>query len=390
MKKKAIDLIFVLLLLLFLLAGLGRTLFLPKDINLYENRYAAHAAPLSSAAWVDGSFQSGMESALADQIPGAQRLKKCYHLAFSLYNRFFAETLTKVMPDRYLNMGGMRLFNGYLCYAPFSPDAVAEPLARRRENYNAVFAAHPDTDFYLYYVEKETDLDLETGEKTPQVYETLTDGLALPEGHSACFRVNSFADYSSLYCRTDHHWNRCGSYQGYRDILAMLAPAETPLEPLEECCLGRYSGAKAEGKTRSAFSEDFYAYRFDFPETEIRINGAPAWDYGNQSAYLSGTTGVKLSYGEFYGWDDGLVELHNPGREGAGALLMLGDSFDNAVVKLLASHFEDTYAVDLRYYSVSNGRDFRLGEFLAEHGITKVLLVGNIDYYLADAFALED
>ena len=60
-----------------LLAGLGRTLLRPKDVNLYENRPANTVAPLTvSESWLDGSFQDAMEAALSDQIPLAQAMKK--------------------------------------------------------------------------------------------------------------------------------------------------------------------------------------------------------------------------------------------------------------------------------------------------------------------------
>ena len=389
MKRKVIDLIFVLGFLLFLLGSLGRTLLRPKDINYYENRYANRVAAFSVSGWLDGSFQDGMESGLSDQLLGAQRLEKAYHQGFSRYQRMIAERLTALLPDRYLNIGQMRMFNGYLCYYARPAYMSSDALARRVENYNAIFAAEPDTDFYLYYVEKETDLDLETGEKTAQAYEQLQPFLTLPASRTGCFRVNDFSEYSNCYYRTDHHWNFRGAYRGYCEILSMLAPEETPLVPGEPVCVGSFAGSKAEGKARSAFSEDFYAFPFEFPAMEVTINGAPAADYGNQDAFFAGEA-WGLNYGSFYGGDDAFIHFHNADRADAGSLLVIGDSFDNAILKLLASHFGDTYAVDLRYAAVQSGEAFRLGSFLEENDISKVLLVGNIDYYVSDAFLLED
>lgn len=61
---------------LVLLAGLGRTLLRPKDVNHYENRPANTVAPLTVSGWLDGSFQDAMEAALSDQVPLAQTMKK--------------------------------------------------------------------------------------------------------------------------------------------------------------------------------------------------------------------------------------------------------------------------------------------------------------------------
>ena len=65
---------------------------------------------------------------------------------------------------------------------------------------------------------------------------------------------------------------------------------------------------------------------------------------------------------------------------------MLGESYDNAVLKLLASHFAELYSIDLRYYQGS----FRLKDYMKAHGISKVLLMGNIDFFVSDDFLLED
>lgn len=67
---------------------------------------------------------------------------------------------------------------------------------------------------------------------------------------------------------------------------------------------------------------------------------------------------------------------------------MIGESYDNAVLKLLASHFNNTYSIDLRYYEAYMGQSFSLSEYLREHEIDKVLLIGNIDYYLMTEFQL--
>ena len=69
---------------------------------------------------------------------------------------------------------------------------------------------------------------------------------------------------------------------------------------------------------------------------------------------------------------------------------MVGESFDNAVLKLLASHYDTLYSIDLRYYEHSMGKAFDFGAYTREHGIDQVLLMGNIDFFIQDTFDLED
>lgn len=42
--------------------------------------------------------------------------------------------------------------------------------------------------------------------------------------------------------------------------------------------------------------------------------------------------------------------------------------------------------MDLRYYAHSMGRPFDLTAYTQAHGITNVLLLGNIDYFSQDTF----
>ena len=119
---------------------------------------------------------------------------------------------------------------------------------------------------------------------------------------------------------------------------------------------------------------------------EITVNGAAA-DYGDQDAFLDGLRD-RPTYGDFYGWDNGEV-IFSTGRTDREDLLVIGESYDNAVLKLLASHFDHTYAVDLRYYEAHMGEEFRFSEYVEEHGITQVLLIGNLDYFAMSEFCLE-
>lgn len=64
----------------------------------------------------------------------------------------------------------------------------------------------------------------------------------------------------------------------------------------------------------------------------VTRNGEPAGDYGRQDA-VPGE--LALSYGAFYGGDDGEI-IFDTGRTDRGNLLVIGESYDNAILKLLA------------------------------------------------------
>lgn len=385
MTKKAINGLFMGIVLLLLGAGLARTVLFPKEVNAYENRYAEKIAPLTVKGWLDGSFQDSVDKALADQVQLAQVYKRAYNFTSSRCLKAAADPLLPLCYGRYVNYVDTLLFNGYITYPPRVLSDMTERLEAKADNYNEYFAAHPELDFYVYYIEKDTDVNFETGEKVPAC-EYLFDRLDLPQDRLGRYEVNDFGEFSLRFYRTDHHWNEWGSYRGYAELLDLLGVKDAPLNSTGDSVdLGTFSGSKATGAA-AAFSETFYAFPMEFPEMDITVNGESG-DYGNREAFFAGEGGTP-SYGGFYGWDAGEVTF-STGRTDRENILILGESYDNAVIKMLATHFNHTYAVDLRYYEAYMGEKFSFSNYVEERGITQVLLIGNIDYYLMDEFRLE-
>lgn len=71
-KTSNIDRAFFVLIVLILLTGFLTTVFIPSEINSYENRYANRLSQFTAASYADSSFQKAMESALSDQVQFAQ------------------------------------------------------------------------------------------------------------------------------------------------------------------------------------------------------------------------------------------------------------------------------------------------------------------------------
>ena len=161
--KKVINFAFVGLILCGLLLGLARTVFFPKEINYYENRYANRAALPTPGSYADGTFQDQLEAALGDQTPFAERFKARYN---DLSSKLTKALLKPVLENgRYYRIGDVQLFSDYLTYHTRDLQVLRPTLKERAANYNAIFAAHPDTEFYVCYIEKDTDINFETGER---------------------------------------------------------------------------------------------------------------------------------------------------------------------------------------------------------------------------------
>ena len=386
--RKWIDRVFVIVLLLFLLFSFGRAMLQPTRINEYENRAANQFPSFAFHNFKDGSFQEGVADALSDQVPFALDLKRNYNNTTTGVEKWFMQRLLDMHLPRYINFSGLTVFGGdYITYRPRKLRRVADKLDAKRENYNAAFAAHPEIQFYVYYIEKDTDINFATGKK-PGIWDYFKEGLTLPDSSTGCFSVNSFEEYSPYFYKTDHHWNNVGSYKGYEEVTALLGiPARERIPHGDAVLVQRgFFGSKASKIGSESFVEDFYAYDYDYAPLTITVNGEPVEDYGAAREFYAGSD-TPVKYGTFYGGDFGEIVFTSEHTD-RGNLLVIGESYDNAILKLLASHFDQTFSVDLRAYERDMGAEFSLSAYLEAHDIDKVLLIGNIDFFLKTEFML--
>ena len=388
--KKVLDRAVAVGIILFLLLGLFWMYLRPDEINTYENRYANQAPRLTAASYLDGSFQDGFDLALADQIPFSQRGKRIYNEKSTALLRAELKPLLERERYKYVSFGTDWIYNDYLVYKPQTlDDTLKGELDAKITNINNCIAAHPELKFYAYYVKRDMDVDFETGTQTGEA-EYLEQGLDLASGGFSCLNIGDFAAYSKNFYKTDHHWNAQGSYEGYREAAALLGVSENELlAPTGEADTGRQlSGSKAaSSRATSVITEPFSVLTFDYPAEDVTINGKKASAYGKEDTFLADTA-QKASYANYYGEDYGeiIFDTHRTDRD---SILVIGDSYDNAVLRLLSAHFNKTFSVDLRNYQAQTGRPFRLSEYVKANGITKVLLIGGSSFYSKPDFTLE-
>lgn len=389
MRVKILNLIFVIGILLCLGASGVRTFLFPEEINQYENRYANKVSPFSAESFANQEFQNNLENALSDQIFASSAMKETYNAWTAAYTTDIMSGVLENYKDQYFSIMGGLVFGGdQLAFYPRTLDSEKDALKAKADNYNALMQAYPDIDFYSYYIEKDTDIHFDTGEKVgaSEYYNSL---LNLPDDRKAVFSIDSYDQFRDYFYRTDHHWNNKGSYQGYQEVLQLLGCTDEPLVPSDEVLINEsFAGSKTAYMSSKLFEEPFYAYPFDFPNFDITMNGASVEDYGAQKEYIEHHP-ESISYGSFYGGDEGEI-IFDTGRPELENVLIFGESYDNAILKLLASHYNITYSIDMRYYEHYMNAPFDFADYVQTHHIDKVLFIGNIDFFTMSEFALEN
>ncbi len=381
--KKLFNLLFICSFCIILLCGFIKPLLKPNSINYTEKRTANLLPKFTQESFLNGSFQNQMELAYSDQIPLANTLKIFEKTLDILLKKIYYNNSPK---DTYINLSGVYQYNDNLVYSKYNFAGISANLDEKIENINNVVSNLKNIDFYLYYIEKDTDIDFTDNSKL-NAYEYLQENLN-SKIVSNKLSINNFNEYANYFYKTDHHWNYKGSYKAYSEIMSILSN-DKPIKYDEEICLNStMSGSKASQIGGTLFyKEQFCAYTFNLPEHDIYSNNIKVENYGNYKNLIQNNP-PTISYADYYGWDAGLLEFdyHNSSKEN---LLIIGESYDNAINELLASHYNHTYNVDLRNYLSETGEKFDIYKFIKEKNISKVLLIGSIDYYASNTFKLE-
>lgn len=170
-----------------------------------------------------------------------------------------------------------------------------------------------------------------------------------------------------IYFNTDHHWTGLGAYYAYRGFCksAGLEPYDLnqfKKTKLKKKFLGSLYGITLDKRLRNAKDSVEY-YKLPIP--------AQAFRYNIDSARFEKTSLFSNvpNYANFLGGDHPLVKIESEvNRE---KLLIIKDSFGNAVAPYMALHFGTVYVMDYRYYEVN------LPDFIKTNGITAIMFLHN-------------
>ena len=372
-KCKFSEIAFVFFVGIILLGGFIYSLFMKETISQLENRSAYKYKAMNLNNFLSKEFQNSIEDTLSDQLPFSMLIKEKYNYLSALYSKYMTNfVVSEKCDNRYFYYSnGCLAFgcNEYLVSKYDSSDVIF-----RINKINEIIS-NSDVPVYLYYIERYDDINLEDNQKMG-LFEKLKSNLKIEDNYISHFEIKSSEEYEKYFYKTDHHLNNVGAYKAYTEIANMLGIKNIVKYSAESCHKLKYSGSKARTyKVYDVFVEDFCIYDFDYPKHTTLVNGVNK-EYG--ISRIDDT--VSPDYVKYAGFDSGEVvfDYYQPGRKN---ILILGNSYDNAYVKLLATHFNKTYAVDIRHYKDEIGKEFNYLEYIEEKNIDIVLLNGDNGYF---------
>lgn len=175
-----------------------------------------------------------------------------------------------------------------------------------------------------------------------------------------------------IYMRTDHHWSSLGAYYAAQRF---ASDAGLPFRDLSA-----YQKNVREGYIGTM-------YKYSGYNSIIRDNPEPFVTYVPQVTYQTTYYNTKFEnprrqdsmfayysddhksswYETFIGGDGHEVHIHSDAVSNGRKLLVVKDSYGNALIPFLLYSFEDIYVVDARNFELG------LKNFATEHGITDIL-----------------
>ena len=407
-KAKALGLILpVLLLCVGFIAGL--CWFLRPATSETEKRELTEFPAFTVESFLSGEFTDQVSLWYADTFPGREGFIKAYHGIQSLFGlrgeQFQQGDMGDDIPDGPMDpntpvdrptnggeggeqVGGYYLVGdtAYELYkeTPANSDRYAELITQAAEKLGS------DVKVYDMILPLSSSVNLsESGLKkvgSSDAKAAIDKMFSKMSGITAVEVYDTLREHNDeyLYFRTDHHWTALGAYYSY--VKFCEAAGLTPYS------LNDWQEYQFEGFLGTLYAEaGSPAQLGDTPDT------VHAWvPRGTNDIYITDKTGNRLRYrgglvrtdtDTFYAnaaskyncfimGDNPLSEIHNEKVTDGSSIVVVKESFGNALVPFLVDHYEYVYVVDYRYFTNTTGKS--LQEFVAEKKVDTVLFVNNL------------
>lgn len=384
-KISFLDLVnrcFIVCFFLIICIGLFSLFRTPKNFSHFENRNLNKLEFPTIKSFMSKSFQDKTENALADQILYSQTIKKNGTKFLKFFNSYAINPKICKKKNVYIAKDYITYDCGFqIMNAPiqkYNEDALSKSI----KFFNGI---NSYTDTYYYVLDRAYAWDFSKNKLLLDSYDYLKNNL-IGDYHIARLKVDSYEDYLNYFYNTDHHWNRIGSYQGYKDIVKLLGAKGDVLEPIDEVTLNnKFYGSTAKKSKDITKYDDFTYYNFNIKEHLVYINGLKG-EYGNYK--FNNNIDYVNYYTYIYGGDYGeiIFDFDNSKRDN---LLIIGTSYTNPINRLVASHYNKTYILDPRYYKNYDGSNANIKEYIDDHDIDKVLILTSTDVLNGTIVSLE-
>lgn len=334
-----------------------------RDRSEVENRTLAQKPEFSWAALKDGSYTAAVEEYFADQFP--------------LRDEW---TGLKARAEQLI---GKHLFNGvYLCGDTLisKVEAPSDGLEEKNLGYVAQLADKTEAPVYLGLIPSAAEV---WSDLLPQGAENFDQAAYLDRAAELGLPMVDFLGAleahagEPVFYRTDHHWTTLGAFYGANAVLEAMGK-----EPLSqgdfapETVTEDFNGTLYSTSGVHWLTPDTMEFWVEDAGLEITSwrTGAPELGVLYDRSYLE----QKDKYSAFLGGNQPLCVIRNEAAAGQGKLLLIRDSYSDALAPFLVQRFEEVHLLDARYYRAP------ASAYAADNGIDAVAVVYSVPNFITD------
>ena len=181
-----------------------------------------------------------------------------------------------------------------------------------------------------------------------------------------------------IYFRTDHHWTARGAYQGYLAFCDVTQQTPVKIDELQSGRITDFVGSlyKASNADILKKNPDYVEYFKTRVDVKATVYSDDKMNDGQNCYVVARAVNSDNKYLAFIGGDQPLEKIVTSNKNGK-KLLVIKESFGNALVPFLCDNYEEVYVLDPRK------TNFDLPEFVEAQGIGEVLMI-NYSFAMAN------
>jgi hypothetical protein len=350
----------------------------------------------TAADFRSGAFQDSIEEAASDNLPGSATAITCWGRLGGWLNRALLTPFPAEWVPAWPLPGGTLLlrYDERLSELPeFYTEHTRDEMIGRAAFYTALAARHRGVRIAIMPVVHVSNWIAEsrryfgltaTALKGTRCVREIGGLLGPGIAYSWTGRGLSPSAGMAMHYKTDHHLNAWGADFLYKQVLDLLPPPDgagsTASDSVRYRTLPgvRFYGSiarKALGYT--GICDTVEVADLDLPEMTVTVDGQPL-PRTSREDYERGIIPAGRFYNHYggcFGTDYGVVTYTCPSAPPR-TLLSVGDSFDNCIEPMLASHYRTAYFVDRRHYMRDLGEPFDIDAFIVAKSVDDVLFIG--------------
>lgn len=175
-----------------------------------------------------------------------------------------------------------------------------------------------------------------------------------------------------IYFKSDHHWTQRGAYYAYKAFVESAGLEATPVDGFDiEILTEDYSGSMYEytkDERVKSFKDTIEAFM-----TKKNLTMTVTDRSGATNTYSEAIMTWSETYSAFLCGDNPYTVINVPENPQDRNILVLKDSYGNAMVPFLAENYGNIIVVDTRYTSMN------VCEMLADYDLTDILFINNLE-----------